>query len=81
VVKQTRLICVIFSLQNIAQAFHRRIFDFEELLAHSRTFLSRQEKGDNSGFDLDVARLEYRLSQLRDKLVQLARSVQGLYGK
>ena len=52
--------------------FLKRSFETDELLGHSHAWLDQDNYKDTT-FDLDIARLEYSWSQVRDKLAELAR--------
>lgn len=57
-------------LQRLVKDFTRRSFETDELLSHSHSWLDQDNYQDTT-FDLDIARLEYTWSQVRDKLVKL----------
>lgn len=61
-----------FILQTLVKDFLKRSFETDELLGHSHAWLDQDNYKDTT-FDLDIARLEYSWSQVRDKLAELAR--------
>ncbi|KAF6028647.1 hypothetical protein EB796_013017 [Bugula neritina] len=59
-------------LQELSKDFLKRSFETDQLLSHSHAWLD-QDNYSNTTFDLDIARLEYTWSQVRDELSNLAR--------
>ncbi|XP_067939823.1 uncharacterized protein [Watersipora subatra] len=58
-------------LKEFAKEFVKKSFETDELLSHSHAWLDRDDFTDTT-FDLDIAKLEYSWSEVRDKLSTLA---------
>ena len=67
-----KVLSVDFVFQELTKDFLKRSFETDELLGHSHAWLDHDNYRDTT-FDLDIARLEYAWSEVRDKLSSLAR--------